>query len=236
MIGGDRCTKFPARMSASIILNALGSDEAIEIFKKLRIKDDLEYKETELQTIISQFENSKRRLPSQTIPLTSSTGRIFDSISYLLGASKIKTYRGEPAMRLEGMAVKGNPDNVELKIGFIKKNGIYIIKTSELIINIISLLEEANFRKEDISAKFQIELGKTFARTAIQIAKENNVGKIGLSGGVAYNYSFSRAIKDTILKSGLVFLEHDIISPGDAGISTGQLVGGLFNYYDKFKI
>ncbi len=134
------------------------------------------------------------------------------------------------------MAVEGNPNNVEFEIGFTKKNGIYIIKTSELIVNIISLLEEANFKKEDIAAKFQIELGKTFARAAIQIAKENNVGKIGLSGGVAYNYSFSKAIKDTILNSGFVFLEHEIISPGDAGISTGQLVGGLFNYYDKIKI
>jgi len=233
MIGGDRCTKYPARMCASIILNALGSDEANKIFKKLRIEDDLEYKATELQTIITQFKQAKSIFPSQNIPLTSSTGRIFDSISYLLGASKIKTYRGEPAMRLEGLAVKGNPNNIELEIGYIKRNGRYIIKTSELIINIISLLEESKFRKEDIAARFQIELGKTFARTAIQIAKENNVGKIGLSGGVAYNYSFSKAIKDTILKSGLGFLEHDMISPGDAGISTGQLVGGLFNYYDK---
>jgi hydrogenase maturation protein HypF len=233
MIGGDRCTKYPARMSASIILNALGSDEANKIFKKLRIEDDLEYKANELQTIISQFEQAKNKFPSQNIPLTSSTGRIFDSISYLLGASKIKTYRGEPAMRLEGMAVKGNPNNVEFEIGFTKRNGIYIIKTSEFIINIISLLLETNLRKEDIAARFQIELGKTFARTAIQIAKENNIGKIGLSGGVAYNYSFSKAIKVTILKSGLEFLEHNIISPGDAGISTGQLVGGLFNYNKK---
>ena len=235
MIGGDRCTKYPARMSASIILNALSLDEATKIFKKLRIEDDLEYSATELHTIISQFELAKSKKLSQDIPLTSSTGRIFDSISYLLGASKIKTYRGEPAMRLEGMAVKGDPDNVELEIGFAKRNGIYIIETSELIINIISLLEEAKFKKEDIAAKFQIEIGKSFARTAIRIAKENNVSKIGLSGGVAYNYSFSKAIKDIILKSGLEFLEHNLISPGDAGISTGQLVGGLFNYYDKIK-
>ncbi len=230
MIGGDRCTKYPARMSASIILNALGSDEANKLFKKLRIEDDLEYKATELQTIISQFKHANSEFSSQNIPLTSSTGRLFDSISYLLGASKIKTYRGEPAMRLEGMAVKGNSHNVEFEIGFTKKNGIYIIKTSELIIHIISLLEEPNLRKEDIAAKFQIELGKTFAKTAIRIAKENNVGKIGLSGGVAYNYSFSKAIKDAVLNSGFVFLEHNSISPGDAGISTGQLVGGLFNY------
>ncbi|MHA1988107.1 MAG: carbamoyltransferase HypF, partial [Promethearchaeota archaeon] len=230
MIGADRCTKFPARMSASIILNALGSAEASETFKTLRIEEDLEYRETELQTLISQFENQKRKIHSQTIPLTSSTGRIFDSISYLLGASKIKTYRGEPAMRLEGMAMKGNANNVELKIEFTKKNGMYEIKTSDLVLKIISLLEEGKFKNEDIAARFQIEFGRTFAELAVKIAHEKRVKKIGLTGGVAYNYTFSNAIKEKVLQSGLIFLEHNTIPPGDAGISTGQLIGGVFKH------
>jgi hydrogenase maturation protein HypF len=227
MIGGDRCTKFPARMSASIILNALGVDEATKIFKNLRIEDDLEYQDTELQSLISQFENSNRKFPSQTFPLTSSTGRIFDSVSYLLGASKIKTYRGEPAMRLEGMASKGNPDKVELQIGFTKQNGIYKIRTSDLVLDIITLLKEGKNRNEDIAARFQIELGRIFAEIAIKLANENKVKKIGLTGGVTYNYSFSKTIKEIILQSGLNFLEHNRIPPGDGGVSTGQLIGGL---------
>jgi hydrogenase maturation protein HypF len=233
MIGGDRCTKYPARMSASIILNAMDLNEAVKIFKKLKIEEDLEYKDTEMQTMISQFENSRRKFLSQNIPLTSSAGRIFDSISYLLGASKIKTYRGEPAMRLESMARKGNPNNVELKIGFTKKNGIYNIITSNLIKDIISLLEEGKFRNEDIAAKFQIEFANKFAEIAIKIANENNIDKIGLTGGVAYNYSFSRTIKEKVLKSDITFLEHNNIPPGDAGVSTGQLIGGLFEYSKK---
>ncbi|MFX1455252.1 MAG: carbamoyltransferase HypF [Promethearchaeota archaeon] len=228
MIGGDRCTKYPARMTASIILNALGSEDASQIFNKIKIRDDLEYKETELKTLMSQFENSKGIFPSQNIPLTSSTGRIFDSISHLLGASKIKTYRGEPAMRLEGLAMKGNPENVELKINFTKKNGMYQIKTSNLILEIISLLQEGKFKKEDIASRFQIELASTFAEIAIKLANKHDVNNIGLTGGVAYNYVFSKTIKEKVLQSGLKFLEHDVISPGDAGISTGQLIGGFF--------
>jgi hydrogenase maturation protein HypF len=234
MIGGDRCTKYPARMNASIILNALDINEALKFIKELRINDDLEYKGTEMQTMISQFEKSKGRLPSQNIPLTSSTGRIFDSISYLLGASKIKSYRGEPAMRLEGMAMKGNPDNVRLKIRFTKKNGLYIIKTSDLVLDIISLLEDGKNKKEDIAAKFQIEFGRSFAEIAIRLANDCTVKKIGLTGGVAYNYSFSKAIKERVIQSGLTFLEHDRIPPGDAGVSTGQLIGGLFAHNKEY--
>ncbi|MFX0083473.1 MAG: carbamoyltransferase HypF [Candidatus Hodarchaeota archaeon] len=230
MIGGDRCTKYPARMAASIILNSLGIEESDKIFQKLKLENDLEYKSTELKTLTSQFKQAKDQFPSQNIPLTSSTGRIFDTVSYLLGASKIKTYRGEPALRLEGMAMKGNPAKVELKIGFTKKDGMYLIKTSDLVVNLISLLEECKLKNEDIAAKFQIELGKTFAEIGIKIAKENNINKIGLTGGVAYNYSFSNIIKEKILKCGFTFLEHNTIPPGDAGISSGQLIGGLFAY------
>jgi len=165
--------------------------------------------------------------------LTSSTGRIFDTVSYLLGASNLKTYRGEPAMRLEGMAKKGNPDNIELEIGFTKKDNMYIIKSSDLVVNLISLIEECKFKNEDIAARFQIEFGKIFAEIAIKLARENSIDKIGITGGVAYNYSFSKAIKENVLLSGLNFLEHNTIPPGDAGVSIGQLIGGLFTYYKE---
>ncbi|MFX1374666.1 MAG: carbamoyltransferase HypF [Promethearchaeota archaeon] len=231
MIGGDRCTKYPARMAASIILNSLGLEESEQVFKRIKLENDLEYGNTELRVLISQFNQVKGKFPSQNVPLTSSSGRIFDTVSYLLNASKIKTYRGEPAMRLEGMAMKGNPDNIELKIEYTKENDMYIMKTSDLIVDIISLLEKRDFRNEDIAAKFQIEFGKSFGEMAIRLAIENDITKVGLTGGVAYNYSFSKAIKDQILQSGLEFLEHNSIPAGDAGISIGQLIGGLFKYY-----
>ncbi len=231
MVGGDRCTKYPARMVASIILNTLELEESKKEFKKLKLHLDLEYKNAELETLISQFEQGKNQSLSQNMPLTSSTGRIFDSVSYLLGASKIKTYRGEPAMRLEGMGTKGNSNRVQLEIKTKKNNRIYQIETSELILDIIRLLEKDKYKKEDIAAKFQIEMGKTFAKIAIKLAKEYNINKIGLTGGVAYNYSFSKSIKDHINQAGYRFFEHETIPPGDAGISTGQLIGGLFKYY-----
>ncbi len=230
MIGGDRCTKYPARMAASIIINALEYEKSIEIFQKINLQNDLEYNETELNTLISQFQKANNQFPSENIPLTSSTGRILDTISYLVGACKIKTYRGEPAMRLEGLAAKGTHSNINLECKYELINRKYIIKTSEFILDIISLLSDSKNKKEDIAAKAQIELGKVFADVAINIAKKNDIKKIGLSGGVAYNYSISNIIKEKILEAGLIFLENSVIPPGDAGISVGQLIGGLFKH------
>ncbi|MHA1274155.1 MAG: carbamoyltransferase HypF [Promethearchaeota archaeon] len=230
MIGGDRCTKFPARMVASIILNTFGAEESIKIFKKIKLENDLEHKGVELNAIISQFTKANNKYSTHNIPLTSSTGRIFDTVSYLIGASNIKTYRGEPAMRLEGLASKGNPNKVNLNLKYSKKNGIYIINTSELIRDILELLETSQNKREDIAAKFQIELGRIFAEISIKVAEAYKIDIIGLTGGVAYNYQFSKAIKNGIYNAGLKFIEHDNIPPGDAGISTGQLVGGIFKH------
>ncbi|MFW9881309.1 MAG: carbamoyltransferase HypF, partial [Candidatus Thorarchaeota archaeon] len=230
MVGGDRCTKYPARMLASILLKELGIEKASEIFENLRLRNDLEYKETELKTLISQFEKANNKFPSENIPLTSSTGRIFDVVSYILGACNIKTYRGEPAMRLEGLASRGNYENIKLKINISRKNKISIINSSKLILDIIELLKHKKNRLSDIAAKFQIEIALAFTEIAKEIAELRGINKIGLSGGVAYNYSFAKTIKEDIESEGFKFLEHNFVAPGDAGISTGQLVGGLFQH------
>jgi len=230
MIGGDRCTKFPARMLASIILNSYPIEKARTIFNKLNLSNDLEYKSEELNALITQYEKNKTSKEYQNIPLTSSTGRIFDTISYLLNACNLKTYRGEPAMRLEGLASKGNPHKLDLSIKVNKNNEKYIIDSSNLISDIINLVLEKENQPEDIAAAFHVELGKAFGNTALKIAKSKHIDKIGLTGGVSYNKLFSQSVKDTIIKEGYEFLEHDIIPPGDAGVSIGQLIGGYFKH------
>ena len=228
MIGGDRCTKYPARMLASIILNSYPIDEAKTIFNKLNISNDLEYKSRELNTLITQFEKSILNNEYHNIPLTSSSGRIFDTVSYLLHACNLKTYRGEPAMRLEGLASRGNPNKLELTIKVTNNNGIYILDSSKLISDIIELVFENKHQFEDIAAAFHVKLGYKLADIALKIAKSKKINKIGLTGGVSYNKLFSQSVKEIMIKEGYEFLEHNNIPPGDAGVSIGQLVGGYF--------
>jgi len=225
MIGGDRCTKYPARMLASILLNKLNMEQARKIFEHLNIEKDLEYGRDELNTIIALWEEANGKFPYKDIPFTSSTGRIFDTVAYLLGVCKKKTYRGEPAMKLEALATQGCPENVPFD-----PEKYYLRNASDLILDIIDLLNDKRIKREDIAAKFQIVIAKMFAEVAIFEARFKNIPYIGLTGGVAYNYSFSTTIRNEVKKAGLTFLEHDKIPPGDAGISLGQLIGGIFKY------
>ena len=99
-----------------------------------------------------------------------------------------------------------------------------------MVVNVLNLIQNPKISRHDIAAKFHIVLAEAFADIAVLIANLKKIDKIGLTGGVAYNYMFSNAIKDTVLKNGLTFLEHNKIPPGDAGISIGQLVGGLYQW------
>jgi hydrogenase maturation protein HypF len=118
-----------------------------------------------------------------------------------------------------------------LEIKYYKKNGKFFINTSELVVNVLNLIiENPKISRHDIAAKFHVVLAEAFADIAVLIAHLNEIDKVGLTGGVAYNQLFSNTIKNTVLKNGLIFLEHNKIPPGDAGISIGQLIGGYFKH------
>ena len=92
------------------------------------------------------------------------------------------------------------------------------------------MLDDPKIKRQDIAAKFQKTIGTGYADLAIKIADKIGISKIGLTGGVAYNQMFSKTVKERVIQKGYNFLEHNLIAPGDAGISTGQLVGALFKH------
>ena len=63
----------------------------------------MEYSQTEFEAMCSAYSRN------ENVAYTSSCGRFLDSVSSLLGICTLKTYEGEPAMRLEGAAFSGNP-------------------------------------------------------------------------------------------------------------------------------
>ena len=75
-----------------------------------------------------------------------------------------------------------------------------------------------------------VDLSRLFARVAITQARLSGIHKIGVSGGVAYNEIIMGVLRAEVEASGLIFLQHERVPPGDAGISIGQLaVGNAWN-------
>ena len=195
LLGGDSAARFPAKMLFSILRNFMDTLEAANYLRRAFDPSTL----TLLDKQLSERYNA---------PVTTSTGRILDAVSYLLGFCDERTYDGRPAMLLE--AHSGESFDLE---PVIEEN---VLKTTPLFEYLVKNIDKDKVR---LGATAELYL----ARGLFEIAKQ--FGKpILWSGGVAYN----RIMTEFMLQNGV--LTHTNIPPGDGGISFGQIAYALKHF------
>ncbi len=205
--GGDLATKYPIRMVAGILSNEIDVPE----FLNDRVKY-LPYGKREIEII------SKQVLLANT-PMTSSCGRVLDSVAALLGICSERTYEGEPAMKLEAIASQGK-DTLAIEPQIKNR----IIDTTFLLKKIYEAQKRNNVKISDLALSAQSYIARSLAELAVDCAINEGINTVGFTGGVACNQYITNMIKHKIEESGLTFLSHDKVPPGDGGISLGQAV------------
>ncbi len=219
MPGGDLATTYPARMATGILSDIYEPDELKGIMKKHL---DAGFRSPkELDMVLRQLEKGFN------ITHTTSTGRILDAISSILGACYKRTYEGEPAMKLEALASKGKP-SIEIPIRIKKEDEVFIGDTGEIVYTVIRHMETS--RREDLAASAQLAVARCLAEIAVKTAEQTGVDIIGMSGGVAYNDAIVTEIKRIITKDDYTFLTQTRAPCGDGGISLGQCYVGQHLY------
>jgi hydrogenase maturation protein HypF len=211
MVGGDMATHYPLRMAAGIL------------HKKANVKDWLmqnkqhfPHGEKEINLILQQLERGRGLIE------TTSCGRVLDAVAAVLGVCYERTYEGEPAMKLESVAIKGKD--------LIKLNPIIkgdVLATTELLLEIFE--NRGKFSVANLAFSAHAYLARGLAELAVEKALENGVKAVGFSGGVACNEIFAKIMQKTVEDAGLHFFVHEAIPPGDGGLSFGQAVyAGFF--------
>ena len=211
LIGGDLATHYPLRVAAGILYGKAHIEDWL-----LQRKQHFPHGEKEIEIILQQLKNRKGIIE------TTSCGRVLDAVSAVLGICYERTYEGEPSMKLESVAMKGK-DVFNLNP---------VIEGDTL--NTTQILEEIfeNIRKHsrrDLAYSTHAYIAKGLAALAIKQADENDVRTIGFSGGVACNEILTKAMRKQVEDAHLLFLVHEIVPPGDGGLSFGQAaVSGFF--------
>jgi hydrogenase maturation protein HypF len=214
MPGGDLAAEYPLRMLIGILAEHYSTDE-LEQQLALVANKQLPRKEQELRIAVQQV---AKRINA---PLTSSTGRILDAVSALLGVCGHRLYEGEPAIKLEAYANNGHPNPaIRFSIPVTEDHDQLIIETGELLLQVWH--QRHRFKGPDIALAVHEAVGKTLAQCATTIARQERIHKVGFTGGVAYNHILTQTILNVIKSNGLELLLHDYIPPGDAGTSAGQ--------------
>lgn len=207
MPGGDLATRRPGRMAASFLYAAGLPPEESGL------------SEGELRIVLAQIGRGLNT------PITTSAGRFLDAVAAWLGICGERTYEGEPAMRLEAVAARGKAMPIDLPIG--KEGEAYVLDTVE-VFRQLHVLRRSGAKPEDLAATAQEALARGLARLAVQVAKEEGVPSVGLTGGAAVNFAIAAAVQEEMEREGLRFLTHRQIPPGDGGLSFGQLVHASF--------
>ena len=114
--------------------------------------------------------------------ITTSTGRILDAASALLGICREKTYDGEPAMKLESVATRGRPKAWDIPI--LSSDGTFILDTPAILQRAREEYLKDPLNQDhvaDIAASVQMNLAGKIAEIAMTVASDTGIPRVALS-------------------------------------------------------
>ncbi len=208
MPGGDLATRFPERMLYGI----MPTEEIRDLLASRG------WSELELGVLEKQVEKRFN------VADTSSTGRVLDAASALLGLCRERTYDGEPAMKLESAAYRGRAAAWD-PVFRSADDGREVFSTRSLLAEAYRRMQ-AGERIVDIAASVQYNLARGVAAMAVRAAEERGIPRVALSGGVAYNHAIRETIRAEVIAAGLEYVINRDYPLGDGCISYGQVVCG----------
>jgi len=217
--GGEKAIKEPWRVAFSYLYSIFGNELwklDINFIKKLDKK-----KSRVLQKMIDTGVN---------VPLTSSIGRLFDTVASLIGIRDTVNYEGQAAVELEMIMDDGRwtmDDGRKYQYEIKKDRDTYIIDTDETIKGIIEDLENKE-PKEIISLKFHNTIVELIVDMSKKIRKDTGLKDIALGGGVFQNMSLLTNAYNGLKKAGFKVYIHEKVPTNDGGLSLGQTVIALY--------
>lgn len=210
--GGDLAAKQPWRMSLSYLHDIYGPRiPEVSALKKIS--------KNKISAVLSMIEQNIN------CPLTSSCGRLFDTVSYLVGlAPQEIEFEAEAPMRLEAAAV----EEIKESYGFSLLEG-----TSPLEISfektIRGILEDLSKRisPSHISSKFHNTLAQVIVLVSERARKKYHIDTVVFIGGVFLNKRLLLRTSTLLESKGFEVLRPINYSPNDESISIGQIAYAL---------
>ena len=152
----------------------------------------------------------------------SAMGRLFDSVSALLGICSENRFKGEFAMALEKAATEAKEEGGRgIDLYFTKE-----VKEGQLIWGRKQLISDILFKDGTIREK-ALGFHLAISRMITESAKYFNIKDIVLSGGCFHNSLLWALAKDSLEKEGFHVYGNEKVPCGDGGIALGQARAGL---------
>jgi hydrogenase maturation protein HypF len=193
----------------------LGSERALYDLRRLKFAIDT-MNGTENTSFDERDSAVLSKLMNKSVK-SSSMGRLMDAIAFTLGVCSVRTYDGEPAMKLEPLLSRG-----KLIPGFEARTENGIVRTVELFDRIRNGQDPA-----DVAYSIVYNVMKELTESAAEAADSMGADGIGITGGVSYNGPLCKMFSELASGSKHHLIFHSDAPNGDGGISIGQAAVAL---------
>ena len=212
--GGDASAKEGWRIAVSMI-QSLFPENASEIVEKLELCTEQERKVIAVMTA--------KRLNTVT---STSSGRLFDAVSAILGICRRSTFEGEAAMKLQFSAecAVGQPEFSVPEPVVV--DDILTMRTDLLVKRLVEL-RLAGVATEHLARLFHEQLAEMIASFCRSQRDRLNCNICALSGGVFQNTLLLGAVMNKLEQDGFRVLRHHLVPPNDGGIALGQAAAAM---------
>ena len=206
MPGGTAAVRQPWRMALAHLFEQTGPD--------LPAIGSLASHQEEAERVLDQCR------PGRSI-LTTSVGRLFDSMAALCGLVESVTYEGQAAIRFEQAA---GPDVRRYPVE-ISEGTPAVIEFSPLIGAVISDLL-AGQSPALVAGAFHRWVADAAVAASRQARESTGLSAVALSGGVFQNRRLVELLVPDLEQAGFEVLRHRQVPPNDGGIALGQAAVG----------
>jgi len=209
--GGDMAEKRIQRMAYSHLRTAFG-DRSDELAGRL----------------MPEFAKDEMRGVSQIMdrgvncPTTSGMGRLFDSISALLGICGYNTFHAQAPMELEAAAWRAQGEDGFYEVEYVKGTAIHtVIRSRHLIQRLVEdFLSGAS--TEICAARFHNSIARLVLNMCLEARENTGIRTVAISGGVMSNAYLVEKLLLEFSANDFELLFNKEVPPGDGGVSLGQ--------------
>ncbi|MBL1321479.1 MAG: carbamoyltransferase HypF [Methylophaga sp.] len=214
LLGGTIAMKQPWRNTYAHLHTCLGWSDLSARYAELDLVHKLNQKP--LKTFDAMMEKN------MNCPLASSTGRLFDAVAGAVGICfENIQYEGQAAIELEASITKQAwQDSALSAYPFSVENKVF--DPTPMWQSLLEDLAES-VEVSTISARFHKGLSLAIQQLATQLANDNKVNTIALSGGVFQNKTLFEDVKKG-LEQQFTVLVHKNVPANDGGLALGQAV------------
>lgn len=223
--GGDIASREGWRIAYSMISTALGSEAANRIGETLGLGD-----EKGRQSIDFMLGNNINTVKS------TSSGRLFDAVSAVLGIKSASTFEGEASMALQFAAERAEAQGISLAP---YEGRLMNIDEEQFELSTDTLLMELAARSladqdtDQLAYFFHKALADMIVIACCYQRTRCDVNVVALSGGVFQNLLLLRLVDDGLERESFKVLKHGVVPTNDGGIALGQAAAGIAALRDE---